>query len=276
MVAPLALGWGILGGAICRSAAVQAGQGRREDWITSLAFGLARWGQLLVLTLLPWVCLAMLLAVGLGLGWALFATPAIMGVGGVLFLGFILLAFLCVLIASANVLAWPMTTPALTCEGTDSVDAVQRGWAYVFARPVRLFLSLLLLGAQLAIMLAILSWLVEATLHVAAWFTTRWADASHAEELRRAILDPTRDGLGGGSARSGTAGISFWCRVLRLLIPAYALSYFFSAGTLLYLSMRRACDGQDPAEIWEPRAQSAAMPVTIDDTDTTDDDAQEA
>lgn len=275
MVVPLALGWGILGGAICRSAAVQSGQGRREDWIVSLAFGLARWGQLFVLTLLPWVCLALLLAVGVGLGWALFGTPGIMGAGGVLFFTLIVLAFLCVLIAAANIFASPITMPALACEGTDSVDAVQRGWAYVFARPVRLLLSLLLLGAQLVLMLAVLSWLVEATLHVAAWLTTRFADASHAEELRRAILDPTRDGIGGGSVRTGLAGVSFWSRVLRLLVPAYALSYFFSAGTILYLSMRRACDGQDPAEIWEPRAQSAMAPVTGDQEAALEEDTQE-
>ncbi len=36
------------------------------------------------------------------------------------------------------------------------------------------------------------------------------------------------------------------------LVAAYVVAYIFTSATMMYLLMRRACDGQDIEEIWRP------------------------
>ena len=45
--------------------------------------------------------------------------------------------------------------------------------------------------------------------------------------------------------------VSFWQTVVVCLVAGYVFSYYFGASTIVYLLMRRACDGQDIAEIWQ-------------------------
>ncbi len=46
--------------------------------------------------------------------------------------------------------------------------------------------------------------------------------------------------------------VNFWTGALELLIGALLTSFYFTASTLLYLLLRRICDGQDVAELWTP------------------------
>ncbi|MEN0020959.1 MAG: hypothetical protein AAF747_08775, partial [Planctomycetota bacterium] len=46
--------------------------------------------------------------------------------------------------------------------------------------------------------------------------------------------------------------VRWWLSVPSLLVLAMAASYTMSAGSVLYLAMRRVCDGQDPSELWDP------------------------
>jgi hypothetical protein len=46
--------------------------------------------------------------------------------------------------------------------------------------------------------------------------------------------------------------VNFWTGALELLLGAFFVSYFFTASTILYLLLRRLCDGQDVAELWMP------------------------
>jgi hypothetical protein len=46
--------------------------------------------------------------------------------------------------------------------------------------------------------------------------------------------------------------VGFWQGLIIMLVAAYIIAYLFSASTMIYLLMRRACDGQDIQEIWVP------------------------
>ena len=47
--------------------------------------------------------------------------------------------------ALLHLIALPMIVPALSIEGTDAFDAIQRCYAYVIGRPIRYFLYAILL-----------------------------------------------------------------------------------------------------------------------------------
>jgi hypothetical protein len=57
--------------------------------------------------------------------------------------------------------------------------------------------------------------------------------------------------------------IRFWSVVAALLVPAALLSGLASAATMLYLAMRRACDGQDMSELWWPGKVDEAMEASM-------------
>ena len=58
----------------------------------------------------------------------------------------------------------------------------------------------------------------------------------------------------GATAPTASAILGFWRGVLGLIVAGYAMSMVACMGTMIYLAMRRVCDGQDTTEIWDPAA----------------------
>lgn len=166
-----------------------------------------------------------------------------------------------------SVLGIPMFPAAVTAEGTDAVDAVQRVWAYVIARPMRLAMYIALLLAMGFVLLYVYSALVFGGLTVTAYAVARFVDHEFAGNLRQFGMFGEPPLLGSLTKEQGVAGamISFWVKAALLTIPAVAISYLSSAGSLLYLVMRKDCDGQDPADIWDPSAKTKISQAKIDE-----------
>jgi hypothetical protein len=254
----------VMGGAISRMAAMDFAQGVGLSWPEGVGYALGRWASFAgsvmgPLALLYGIALAM--AVG---GFVLFSVPVLDVIGGLLWVLFLVGALVGTVIMIAMTLGGPMLVPGVACEGTDAIDSVQHAYSYVFARPLRLLAYLAVLVAQflaLWLVAGAVVWLVgHFSQHAAGVFAGAAADRVIAGER----------GLGGtGGVASGF--VRFWSVLPAMLGGAFAVSYFWCAATVLYLCMRRICDGQDISEVWvdtvvpgtaaERRTPGAASPA---------------
>jgi hypothetical protein len=238
---------GVMGGAVARSAALEAATGVRPQTRAALGFALARWSSLAGSLLAPLVAV-LLIGVGLAVaGWAALGIPWVKVAGASAYPVALLGGLLAVLLLLGYGLGWPMLTGAVASEGSDGLDAVVRVYAYVQARPLRLLVYLAILGAVLGLSGGVLTFVIERSIGLTSALTGAWLTERSAAVARGAAeLDaPTSD-----KAAAGVVG--FWIKSARLLGAAYVFSFFASGGSVLYLLMRRVADGQDVGEVWEP------------------------
>lgn len=245
---PMLLVWGVAGAAIGRSAACEVALGRVISWPEGLAFGMSKAVNCLGAAASPIIFVAfayLLIAFG---GFALMTWPGGNIVGAVLYGLALLLALLTVLIGVGYLLGWSMLVPAIACEGTDALDSIQRVYAYVVSRPVRLLVYLLIVLAVGAFSYGVFAFVVERTIEMCSSAGREWSGT------RGTLAFATEPAVTGTNAAARSI-IEFWHSVLRLVIGAYAVSFVHTAGTMVYLLCRRINDGQEIAELWTPDAR---------------------
>lgn len=244
----------LAGGAISRMAACEFSLGMTLPWPQGIAFALKRLSALLGAILGP-IIIVWVIAALIALGGLLLRIPALNILAGLLYGLTLLIALFAALLMGAYALAKPLLIPAVACEGADAIDALQRGYAYVFAKPLRLTLYIAILAFEGALMLFVVGALVwgAATLshHAAgaiAGDSGRDILALAHSPVPAADTDTTQNlGL---TARPTAWLIRLWLGALWALWAGYALSFYFTASTLLYLAIRRVADGQDMNELW--------------------------
>ncbi len=257
---PIILVWAVGGCAISRMVACDFSLGVLVSFRKGLAFAVGRMGSLLVAVLLPLFVATILTLAMSAVGWLLLGFSGMQFFGAV-FYGFMLIAgAITVALLACYILGTPMLIPAVACEGADGLDAIQRAFAYVLGRPLRL-----LIFGLIALMLGWLSVVIfdliaRAAIGFTGWASTLFADETARDIVHRAAQVPER----GGAARvtlaepiegpQGTTAqiIRLWILIPRVIVGAFAVSFFFSASTILYLLLRQAHDGQDWAELWMP------------------------
>ncbi len=234
----------VAGAAIARSSACQFALGKAPGWPEALGYALARWRALLGATLGPLLVIWLLMALTAGVGRALFAVPVVNTVAAALLPLAMLVCLLAAVLCGAYAFGHTMLVPAVAADDADAFDAVQRAYAYTLARPGRLLLYVgLMIGVGLVAALG-----VRAMLMLAIGLTQATTGApidAPASVLQSADAD---DWL-----RRSASIATFWARVVGLVGAAYMVSFYFTAGTLVYLGMRHVCDRQDMAEVWQPR-----------------------
>ncbi len=228
----------VVGGAIARSAAGQFGLGLLLSVQSTLAWAVRRSAQTAAALIAAPVLAGILLLVVAAVGWAGFTISDVLG--GLLFGPCAILACFAVFVLALWATGLPMTVGAMACEDSDGLDAAQRVLAYVLHRPLRYAWYVVVLGVLGAAMVLAASWIIERSVGVCAGAMGAWiGDDESLRAMRNAA-----EGDGAPSV------VSFWTGALRLVPHAIALSYFFSAGSVLYLSMRRVADGHEPADLW--------------------------
>jgi hypothetical protein len=160
---PLLLVVGVLGGALSRSAATEFARGERTPWTTALAFAISR-----ALSFLGALATPILASLALGgvvavAGWALLSLPWVQVAGALAYGVALLVMFIAVVLALGYALGFPLLVPALACEGTDAIDAIQRAYAYVLGRPLRLIAYSAVLLSLIVALVATTSLVLRAT-----------------------------------------------------------------------------------------------------------------
>ncbi len=287
IILPLMLVWtSLFAGAITRSAACEIGQGVHLSWPQSLGFALRRLPTLVLALALPLIIVWLIvLALSVG-GAALFSLNVLNLLGGLLWPGFLIAGLIAAIVMLAFVLSWSMLIPSVSCEGTDAIDAVQHAYSFVFARPLRLVVYLVILVAQLAVFMTIIGIILWLAVHVAqsaalTWTTPRGIQALGQVPLHSGIEPPFGTPAPSLSTRISRGLVNFWSLIPAALLLAFPISYLWTGATMLYLAMRRLVDAQDFSEIWMPTlipgtsapalTQPAAGSQGVSDTGPADD-----
>jgi hypothetical protein len=237
---------------IARMAAVELATGELVPAKRAFRLVSARFGSLAAVLLVPAGLVAVVLFAFAGVGGLLLSVSGLNIVGALLYGVAVILSIGLVIVGGAFVLATPMLAPAVVCEGTgsgengrgDAIDALQRPIAYVLAAPLRLALFAAIGLAQVLAVGWIGNWVASTAVTLARGACTHWLSAETVQSLAS----------DGDSATMAARVMGLWESVPELLAAACTLSVFTAASTVLYLLLRRVCDGQHEREIWLPTA----------------------
>jgi hypothetical protein len=294
--------WALFGAAITRLAAVQIARTNERVGLTeSVKFAWTRYKAYLGAPLLTLAFLAgltfVLLIFGLFEAW----TFVIGDIVFPLLWPIVLLIGLIMAVVLVGLVGWPLMYTTISAEGSDSFDAISRSYSYVYGAPWHyLWYSLVALvyGAVLVFFVGLMGSL---TVYMGKWAVTlpptmdqrepsylfRWAPTSfgwrnlllhkspHAEiqtEITpsgRAVRAPVVVDYANKSINwhnnIGAFFVSIWLYLLFLLVVGFGYSYFWTAGTIIYLLMRRKVDDTEMDEIYldeEPEPPYPAAPMT--------------
>lgn len=241
---PVLLVLGVFGFAITRSASIEYAHGRQTDAVGALSAALRSIRQIALTTLGPLALCAVLAGlvtlIGLTLGLPVFNI-----VGSVLYLLGVILSVLIVCVLTLHIATLPISVSALSIEGTDGFDALQRSYAYLIARPIRLTIYAIILLVVGTLITTIVGTLAGWSIELADWLVS-----SLSNDAGRRVLTGAED----MSATEPFANrvIVLIRSSLELIVAGYAISVLFCSTTLGYLCIRRVCDGQDINEVWDP------------------------
>ncbi|MCA9304462.1 MAG: hypothetical protein KC996_10100 [Phycisphaerales bacterium] len=239
---PMLIALSLFGCVIARSAAVEFSQGRLNDPSSTSAFVLRRASHLLTATLGPLVFAALLLGL-IALGGFLISAPIVNIVGAILYALGLVLGVIVTLVLALHLLALPLIAPAVACEGADGFDAVQRSYAYIVGRPLRMFVFAAILFSLGSLSFALCQMLLSGSIGLTDWTMQLLANDAGARVL-------SGNGELGATQPIAHNIIEFWRALFQLVFAGYVISYFYTASTMLYLVIRRVCDGQEISELW--------------------------
>lgn len=237
---PMLVAWGVFGGAVSRSAALEVSLARDARWPALLAFGLRYARSAAGAIFIPIFLIGVAYLLVAGAGWALLSLPGLNWVGAVLLGVALLIGLAASLLALVIAVGSPMLIPSVAAEGSDAFDAIQRILAYVSQRPLTTFAYGLIAGASAAVGVFLVNGVIDATTTWTLSAATEWLSPNAA------------DALAGDDA--GTAGriVEAVLTIPAVLAAGYVFSAVHCAGTVWYLVCRRACDRQDISELWDP------------------------
>ncbi|MDB5321108.1 MAG: hypothetical protein JWN40_2739 [Phycisphaerales bacterium] len=256
--------WAIFGGAIARIAAVHVARDEKISLSAALRFSTSKFLSFIFAPIIP---LLIVLVVGLVvmLGGLVGNIPWIGPIlVGLFFFLAIAAGFVMTLVLLGTGGGFNLMYPTIAVEGSDSFDAISRSFSYVYARPWRmLFYTLVavLYGALcyvfvrffIQIMLILTHHFVGAGMFVNVdggrvpldLWNTMWP----APETHGFTYDV--DWLTLGPAQSLAAFlVSFWVYLTVGMLGAFAISFYFSANTIIYYLMRREVDATELDDVY--------------------------
>lgn len=242
------------GGALSRMAACEFAMQERLRLREASDFALSTWRGLVLAPVLPLLIAAGLCAV-LAVGGFLLMLPVVGILGGALYGLALLLGFGVAFLVIGYALGASLLIPAVACEKCDAADALQRAYAYVIRRPLHLlgYGLIAVIGMVLGYVLVSLfaGLIVNVTAAIVGLFTNnsamRVAGGFELFDLTPAVDTGIHDAW---HTEWSAWLVTFWQTLIVSLVAAYVIAYYFGASTIVYLLMRRACDGQAVEEIW--------------------------
>jgi hypothetical protein len=264
--------WSVFGGAISRIAAVHVARDEKISVRHALTFSV---GKILSFVFAPIIPVAIVLGIGVVIAIAAFVLLHIPYVGPVIAALFYCLALLGGFVATLVILGtlggFNLMCPTVAVEGSDSFDAISRSFSYVFARPWRMLwytLVAVVYGAICYLFVRFFVWMVLAV----TWFFMSWFLGHYTGETGHAIhpadvwplmvpqpgagdpnnvlpYTPAYEHLKG--TETVAAGLFVWWNYLVIgLIGAFAISFYFSANTIIYYLMRREVDATELDDVY--------------------------
>ncbi|MEX2185543.1 MAG: hypothetical protein WD875_02070 [Pirellulales bacterium] len=254
--------WAFAGGVITRIAAVGFARGEQISWNRATQFGWRKWPSFFASPMLPIlgvVLIALFMALfGLIMRIPYIGIPMIAIAWPLFLIGGLLMAILLL----GLVVGWPLMWCTVSCEGTDSFDALGRSYGYVFGKPLQY------LGyGVVALVFGWLGWQVVSIFSELLVNTTQWAVSwgsggknMHLVSSLLPFAAKTPDGVTGLDVWSAKL-IYFFNGCVRSIPVAFLYSFFWCGATMIYLLLRRDEDQTEIDEVFlEDEQETYGMP----------------
>ena len=229
-------------------------------------------GKVLSFVFAPVIPIFIVLVIGVIIAvpsWILFHIPLFGApVAGLTTILALVGGFIITLVLLGTMGGFNLMYPTVAVEGSDSFDAISRSFSYVFARPWRMLwytIVALVYGAVCYLFVRFFVWMVLAvTYFFMSWllgtphsppvtdstadvFARMWQISD--DPLKSLPHHPDYSSLNGSQA-AGAGAIQFWVYLTIGLIGAFAISFYFSANTIIYYLMRREVDATDLDDVY--------------------------
>lgn len=249
----------VIGGAICRMAAMQFARGELTGMIEALRFGFGRFTSFFFAPLLPLIGIGVFAVIIFLLGF-FSKIPYAGGLLMALLMGLLLLlgTFITVLLIGTAA-GLGLMFPAVAYDGTDAYDSVSHSFNYIFSRPWRMGFYTFTATVHGAICYVFVRFFAFLLLTVTYWLVS----AAFGIGSQEANLDALFWGkpelmnlIGSGSASpvgfvehlaAGIIYLSLW--IVAGLVVCVVVNYYFSANTIIYALMRKNVDNATLDEI---------------------------
>jgi hypothetical protein len=255
--------WALFGGAITRLAAVQLAGKDRPGLVEAVRFVAARYLSYLSAPLVPLVFIALIVFLSILYG-VLHLIPFLGDILDSVAWPILLLLGFGQAVLLVGMVGYPLMYATISAEGSDTFDALSRSYNYVFQAPwnyIWYSLVAVLYGAILvffvcfmgSLVVFLTKWSVAQTPGT-DYFVTRRVDNLfvHAPESFgwRDLLVTNPPAELAWYNRISAFFVSLWVTLVFLLVIGFGYSYFFSAGTMIYLLLRRKVDETEIDEVY--------------------------
>jgi hypothetical protein len=257
------------GGAICRGAALQFSKDERPGMTQCLKFALKKFISLFLAPLAP-VILITIFGIGIFL---LGLITNIQWAGELIMALFIIVVLVAGLLMTFTIIGLGgginLMFGAIAYENSDAFDAVSRSFSYAYAKPWRLAFYTLLAAVYGSISYLFVRFFAFILLGISRWFLSLgvWTSGSKAQQLNKLVaIWPKPEFfnlLGGGLevSKNATESIAAFIVYLAILmiagmVIAFAVSFYFSASTIIYCLLRNKIDNTALDNIFVEARQS--------------------
>jgi hypothetical protein len=276
--------WSIFGGAIARIAAVHVARDEKISIRQALRFSTNKFLSFLSAPIIP---LLIVVAVGIVIGvGGLIANIPFLGpiVIGICFFLALVAGFVMTLVLLGTLGGFNLMYPTIAVEGSDSFDAISRSFSYLYARPWRmafytavaiLYGSICYLFVRYFVFLMLTlthyfvgMWIFRHANNTALLWSTMWPSPS---ALGRFVYTINYWPLGVGE-KVGAFLIMIWVYLAIGLLGAFAMSFYFSANTIIYFLMRHEVDATELDDVYLEQADdefAEMAPATMTTTTVT-------
>lgn len=260
--------WSILGGAICRLAALDATTDKLGNTAAALEFAGRRFVWFFLTPLFPFIACGLLSLVLMLAGLVFFNAQEIWLLdvaGGALFVVAIVVGLIIAIILMLTAGGAHLFYPALAVEGTDAFDALSRSFGYLIARPWRWLFYTLVSMVYFAVtylfvgMVLFLSLSITQSVIRLAVFREAGPEGSGSVNRFDAMLPAPKLGhlvyevewsLLDTPGKIAAALIWVWVFVTVCALAAFAISFYANVHTWIYLLLRKSVDGTGYDEVF--------------------------
>jgi hypothetical protein len=163
------LTWSFFGGAITRIAAVQVARGEKIGLMDAITFTIKRIVSYLTAPLFPIGFILVLVVFAMIFG-ILQLIPLVGDfISGLLWVIPLVIGLLIAVTLVGLVVGWPLMSPTISAEGTDSWEAVSRSFSYVFQKPFQYLWYCLVGTCYGAILIFFIGFMGSFTVYMSKW-----------------------------------------------------------------------------------------------------------
>jgi len=273
----LILIWSKFGGAISRIAAVEVARDERISTHEALQFAKEKYTSFFwapVSVLIAFLFFYIVNTLGGLVAWIPWVGPILVGLFSVFaFLG----GFVMLLIAIGGLFGWPLMSPAVSAEGTDAFDAVSRAFSYIYSRPWQYAYYWLVSGIYGFVSVGFV-W-VFTLLMVRLTFGSAQLGAGRTLDHSIHALFNFHTASPYGSMNVPSIILTVFLATIIILIYglgfSYAISYCYSARTLMYFILRKRVDNTEMTEVFVEEEDEDLFDEDLDFGETGEDEGSE-